>query len=70
MRDDFPENGKVQLAKRVGFRCSNPNCRQLTSGPSLSTPEAVNMGVAPRLIYSMSPLQLPVVDDKSSESCH
>ena len=70
MRDDFPNNVKQQLAKRVGHRSSNPDCRQATSGPSLSTPETVNMGVAARLIDSMSPLQLPVVDDKSSESCH
>lgn len=46
MRDDFPESVKRQLAKRVGYRCSNPDCRQSTSGPSLSTPGAVNMGVA------------------------
>jgi hypothetical protein len=46
MRDDFPESVKTQLAKRVGYRCSRPDCQQATSGPSLSTPEAVNMGVA------------------------
>lgn len=46
MRDDFPEKVKVLLAKRAGNRCSNPDCRQVTSGPSLSTPGAVNMGVA------------------------
>lgn len=46
MRDDFPNNVKQQLAKRVGHQCSNPNCRQATSGPSLTTPSAINMGVA------------------------
>ncbi|MFC1834118.1 hypothetical protein ACFL2Q_05210 [Thermodesulfobacteriota bacterium] len=46
MRDDFPQRIKDQLAKRVGYRCSRPECRQLTSGPSLSTPKAINMGVA------------------------
>jgi len=46
MRDEFPNNIKQQLSKRVGYRCSNPDCRQLTSGPSLSGPDAVNMGVA------------------------
>lgn len=46
LRDDFPNRVKQQLARRVGFLCSNPNCGQLTSGPSLSTSEAVNMGVA------------------------
>jgi hypothetical protein len=46
MRDEFSEPVKTLLAKRAGNRCSNPYCRQVTSGPSLSTPEAVNMGVA------------------------
>ena len=46
MRDEFTEPIKIQIAKRVGSRCSNPDCRQATSGPSLSTLEAVNMGVA------------------------
>lgn len=46
MRDDFPKSVKAKLAKRVGYRCSNPECRQGTSGPSLSTTETVNMGVA------------------------
>jgi|GEM_PF-5538179 len=45
-RDDFPNKVKQQLAKRVGHKCSNPSCGQATSGPSLSTPETVNMGVA------------------------
>ena len=45
-RDDFPNKVKQQLAKRVGFLCSNPNCEHSTIGPSLSTTEAVNMGVA------------------------
>ena len=46
MRDDFPQNVKAQLAIRVGHRCSNPECGRLTSGPSLSGPGTVNMGVA------------------------
>jgi hypothetical protein len=46
MRDDFPESVKTQLAKRVGYRCSRPDCQRATSGPSLTTPQAVNMGVA------------------------
>lgn len=32
-RDDFNPEVKDVLAKRVGARCSNPNCRQTTSGP-------------------------------------
>jgi hypothetical protein len=46
MRDDFPEKVKKQLEKRVNSKCSNPNCRQPTSGPSLTTTGTVNMGVA------------------------
>ena len=33
MRDDFSNQTKELLAKRVGFRYSNPSCRQHTSGP-------------------------------------
>jgi hypothetical protein len=37
---------KDVLAKRVGVRCSNPGCRQLTSGPHEDPTRAVNVGVA------------------------
>lgn len=46
MRDDFPQPVKEQLAKRVGIRCSNPQCRQQTSGPQAEGTGAVNIGVA------------------------
>jgi hypothetical protein len=46
MRDDFSPAMKEVLAKRVGFRCSNPACRQLTSGPQVDVTKAVNVGVA------------------------
>ena len=46
MRDDFPQPVKEQLAKRVGFRCSNPQCRQQTSGPQSEETGAINIGVA------------------------
>jgi hypothetical protein len=45
-RDDFSAGVKDALAKRVGFRCSNPGCKQLTSGPQQESPGAVNIGVA------------------------
>ena len=44
--DDFPVNIKDVLAKRIGFRCSNPGCRQLTNGPQTDPSKAVNVGVA------------------------
>jgi hypothetical protein len=46
MRDDFPQSVKEQLAKRVGYRCSNPQCRQQTSGPQSEQMGAINIGVA------------------------
>jgi len=45
-RDDFTETTKQLLAKRVGFRCSNPMCRAATSGPSDDPDKVVNLGVA------------------------
>ena len=46
MRDEFDDKTKEILARRVGFRCSNPNCRKLTSGPQADPAKAVNIGVA------------------------
>ena len=46
MRDEFPQPVKDLLAKRVGYRCSNPRCRQLTSGPQEDPKKAINVGVA------------------------
>jgi len=46
MRDDFDANTKETLAKRVGYRCSNPDCRKLTSGPRSDPEKVLNIGVA------------------------
>ena len=46
MRDDFPLGTKELLAKRVAYRCSNPRCRQVTSGPQEDPTKVVNIGVA------------------------
>src|SRR5712691_8601743 len=46
MRDDFTGATRDLLAKRVGFKCSNPGCRQATSGPQADPLGAVNIGVA------------------------
>jgi hypothetical protein len=40
-RDDFALQVKTLLAQRVGVRCSNPNCRQQTSGPQIDSDTAV-----------------------------
>ncbi len=45
MRDDFPKVVLETLAKRVGYRCSNPSCRKLTSGPHTDDAKSVNVGV-------------------------
>ena len=46
MRDDFPEDVKRAVAARVGYRCSRPTCRALTSGPQVDPSRALNIGVA------------------------
>jgi hypothetical protein len=46
MRDDFSLKTKELLAKRVANRCSNPGCRQPTSGPQEDPTKVVNIGVA------------------------
>lgn len=45
-RDEFLVSTKDLLARRVGMRCSNPNCRQPTSGPNEDPAKSVNIGVA------------------------
>jgi hypothetical protein len=44
VRDDFPKAVLETLAKRVGYRCSNPSCRKLTSGPHTDKTKALNVG--------------------------
>lgn len=46
MRDEFTAGTKETMAKRVGYRCSNPNCRTLTCGPSDVEDKSISIGVA------------------------
>lgn len=46
MRDDFDDKTKGILARRAGYRCSNPKCRKLTTGPQTHPAKAINIGVA------------------------
>lgn len=46
MREEFTVATKDLLARRVGFLCSNPECRQPTSGPQVDASKTVNLGVA------------------------
>ena len=54
MRDDFSAATKELLAKRVGFRCSNPECQQPTSGPQVDPHGTVNVGVAAHISAAAS----------------
>ncbi len=45
-RDDFSAPTKDLLARRVGFRCSNPACRKLTCGANDDPQDYTNIGVA------------------------
>ena len=73
MRDDFDEKTKETLARRVGYRCSNPNCRRLTSGPQVDTTKVINIGVASH-ITAASPrgprfdAQISIEERKSIEN--
>ncbi len=54
MRDDFPEEVKRALAGRVANRCSNPECRAVTSGPQVDAAKALNVGVAAHITAASS----------------
>jgi hypothetical protein len=54
MRDDFSKKIKETLAKRVGYRCSNPHCRSATSGPQVDPTKTVNVGVASHISAASS----------------
>lgn len=45
-RDDFTEKTKKIMQQRAGNRCSNPDCRCLTSGPNHDPEKATSIGVA------------------------
>ncbi|MDR1504698.1 MAG: hypothetical protein LBT43_19795 [Prevotella sp.] len=46
MRDDFSKITKEILAKRVSFKCSNPNCKKITVGAHSIDDKIINLGVA------------------------
>ncbi|NOQ24690.1 MAG: hypothetical protein GQ564_04940 [Bacteroidales bacterium] len=45
-RDDFTKPTKCNLAKRVGYLCSNPECRRHTVGPNENPDKSTNIGIA------------------------
>ena len=46
MRDDFTKLTIATIAKRAGFRCSNPGCGCSTVGPALGHEGIINVGIA------------------------
>lgn len=46
MRDEFIERTKRVIQDRAGNRCSNPDCRALTSGPNTHPERSTKTGVA------------------------
>lgn len=46
MRVNFRKKTKDLLAKRAGFLCSNPECKNQTVGPSSLEASSINLGVA------------------------
>ncbi|NOQ26456.1 MAG: hypothetical protein GQ564_13950 [Bacteroidales bacterium] len=53
-RDDFTPKTKEILAKRVGFICSNPNCRVATIGPHTDRTKSLNIGNAAHISAASS----------------
>ena len=45
MRDNFSLSTTRILAARAAYRCSNPSCKQPTSGPRLDSDASINIGV-------------------------
>ena len=70
MRDDFPKRTIETLAKRVGNRCSNPDCGQATSGPHTEDAKAVNIGVAAHITAASmgGPRYDPILSPKERQS--
>jgi hypothetical protein len=54
MRDEFSQRVKDILARRVGVMCSNPSCRQPTSGPRDDPEKTVNVGVAAHIAAAIA----------------
>lgn len=53
-RHDFTARTRQKIAARAGYRCSRPECRIPTSGPSDESEQSVNLGVAAH-IHAASP---------------
>lgn len=65
-RSEFSARIKETLAKRVGFKCSNPNCTKSTSGPATEKDKSVSIGVAAHIFAASN--NGPRSDNKISET--
>ena len=54
LRDDFSFKTKEELAKRVAYRCSNPQCRQPTIGPKGNSDGTISIGEAAHICAASS----------------
>ena len=52
MRDDFPRQTISEIAKGVGYRCSNPECARPTVGANAAQDGIVTIGVAAHISTS------------------
>lgn len=72
-RDDFKPTVKIQIAQRVGYLCSHPQCQRLTVGPRKGEEGANNIGVAahikaaspggPRYDFNQTPTERASADN-------
>lgn len=53
-RDDFPQKINDLLGNRVGWRCSNPDCRKPTRGANEDPQDMTNIGVAAHICAAAS----------------
>jgi hypothetical protein len=72
-RDDFPQKTKRLLGDRVGWRCSNPDCRKPTRGANEDPQDITNIGVAAHICAAASggpryDSTMPPEDRKSADN--
>ncbi len=54
MRDDFPKQTITEIAKGVGYRCSNPECARPTVGANATQDGIITIGVAAHICAASS----------------
>lgn len=70
MRAEFTQKTKDIMARRVGFRCSNPSCRIPTAGPHDDPTKYTNIGVAAHLLAASDygPRAAPEIDSETRKN--